>query len=68
MAQPNVVTVEPDPEAVETYRALYEEYRRLHDLFGRGGDDVLRTLKQIKAAALAGSAVSVAALALRTDL
>ncbi len=32
----------------ETYEALYREYVRLHDLFGRGGDDVMRRLKRIQ--------------------
>ena len=32
----------------ETYDKLFAEYRRLHDLFGRGGDDALKTLKGIK--------------------
>ena len=30
------------------YERLYPEYVRLHDLFGRGGDDVMRTLKRIQ--------------------
>jgi L-ribulokinase len=35
----------------ETYEALHREYFRLHDLFGRGGDDVMRRLKRIQLAA-----------------
>ena len=30
------------------YDALYAEYVRLHDLFGRGGDDVMKTLKRLR--------------------
>jgi L-ribulokinase len=30
------------------YDELYGEYVRLHDLFGRGGDDVMRNLKRIQ--------------------
>ena len=30
------------------YEGLYREYVRLHDLFGRGGDDVMRNLKTIQ--------------------
>jgi L-ribulokinase len=30
------------------YDRLYAEYARLHDLFGRHGDDVMRNLKQIQ--------------------
>ena len=40
---------------IATHRAvyddLYREYLRLHDLFGRGGDDVMRNLKRIQRAA-----------------
>jgi L-ribulokinase len=41
----------PDPEAQAVYDVLYREYLRLHDLFGRGGNDVMRTLKGLRAAA-----------------
>ncbi|RKN36498.1 ribulokinase [Micromonospora musae] len=41
----------PDPERVRAYDALYAEYRRLHDHFGRGGDDVLLRLRSIRNAA-----------------
>ena len=40
-------------------RALYGEYVRLHDLFGRGGDDVMRRLKGLRSAG-AGSTPSEA--------
>ncbi|HZQ81432.1 MAG TPA: ribulokinase [Gaiellaceae bacterium] len=32
------------------YDALYAEYLRLHDLFGRGGDDAMRNLRRLRAA------------------
>ena len=38
----------PQPEHRDTYDALYGEYARLHDLFGRGGDDVMRRLKRLR--------------------
>lgn len=38
----------PIPENVEIYDKLYEEYKRLHDYFGRGGNDVMKRLKDIK--------------------
>ena len=38
----------PDPCRHAVYDELYGEYVRLHDLFGRGGDDVMRTLKAIQ--------------------
>jgi L-ribulokinase len=44
---------EPDNARQATYDALYREYRRLHDLFGRHGDDVMRNLKRIQHEAIA---------------
>jgi L-ribulokinase len=41
-------TFRPVPAHREVYDALYEEYVRLHDLFGRDGDDVMRHLKMIQ--------------------
>ncbi|SCG55050.1 ribulokinase [Micromonospora halophytica] len=41
----------PDPERARAYDALYAEYRRLHDHFGRGGDDTLLRLRAIRNAA-----------------
>jgi len=38
----------PNPEAHAMYEKLFAEYERLHDLFGRGGDDVMKNLKDIK--------------------
>ena len=38
----------PRAEHRATYDELYGEYLRLHDLFGRGGDDVMRTLKRLR--------------------
>jgi L-ribulokinase len=38
----------PRPEHRDAYDVLYGEYRRLHDLFGRGGDDVMRRLKHLR--------------------
>lgn len=43
----------PDPAASKAYDALYAEYLRLHDHFGRGGNDVMHRLKQIRREALA---------------
>ncbi|GAA4703000.1 ribulokinase [Phytohabitans rumicis] len=39
---------EPDPERAKAYDALYEEYRLLHDYFGRGTNDVLHRLRKIR--------------------
>lgn len=39
----------PIPENVIAYQKLYEEYKKLHDYFGRGDNDVMKRLKKIKA-------------------
>lgn len=38
----------PIPENISVYDRLYAEYRRLHDYFGRGQNDVMKRLKSIK--------------------
>lgn len=38
----------PIPENVAVYDKLYSEYKILHDYFGRGENDVLKRLKDIK--------------------
>jgi L-ribulokinase len=38
----------PDPRRAAAYRVLFEEYRTLHDWFGRGGNDVLHRLHEIR--------------------
>ena len=43
----------PDPDRHATYDLLYREYLALHDLFGRGGEDVMRRLKRIQLATIA---------------
>jgi L-ribulokinase len=44
-------TFKPNPEAVKVYDKLFGEYMLLHDYFGRGGNDVMKRLKAIKAEA-----------------
>jgi L-ribulokinase len=38
----------PDEARAGAYDALYEHYSRLHDHFGRGGDDVMHALRRIR--------------------
>jgi len=38
----------PDPERAAVYDSLFAEYLTLHDHFGRGGNDVLHRLHEIK--------------------
>jgi L-ribulokinase len=58
MAHLRDVRYEPNPLNRGVYDTLYAEYVRLHDLFGRGGDPVLKTLKRIRLDAIAASKVS----------
>ena len=41
----------PNPDHRAVYDELYGEYVRLHDLFGRGEVDVMKTLRRIRATA-----------------
>jgi L-ribulokinase len=43
----------PDPAAADVYDTLYDHYRRLHDHFGRGGDDVMHALRRARPRELA---------------
>ncbi len=38
----------PIPENVEIYNKLYAEYKILHDYFGKGANDVMKRLKNMK--------------------
>ena len=49
MAHLKEESYKPIPENQVVYGKLYAEYLRLHDYFGRGGNDVMKTLKKIKA-------------------
>jgi L-ribulokinase len=42
----------PNPQARKVYDRLYAEYDLLHDYFGRGGNDVMKRLKGLKAEVL----------------
>ncbi|MEI6603330.1 MAG: ribulokinase [Clostridia bacterium] len=39
----------PNVENGKVYDKLYSEYAQLHDYFGKGGNDVMKRLKQLKA-------------------
>ncbi len=45
----------PIPANQKVYETLFAEYVRLHDYFGRGGNNVMKTLKKIKAEARHGT-------------
>jgi len=49
MAHLKEETFKPIPENQEIYDKLFAEYLRLHDYFGRGENNVMKTLKKIKA-------------------
>jgi L-ribulokinase len=52
MARLKKESFRPQAAAQRVYDALFREYAALHDYFGRGGNDVMKRLKQIKAEAL----------------
>jgi L-ribulokinase len=54
MTRPGSQAFAPAAEAVTVYSELYAEYVRLNDLFGRGGDEVMRNLKRLQAHAFLG--------------
>ncbi len=39
---------EPDPDRHRAYSRLFDEYLQLHDYFGRGGNDVMLRLQQMR--------------------
>ena len=43
----------PDERRADAYDVLYEHYVRLHDHFGRGGDDVMHRLRDVRPRELA---------------
>lgn len=48
MAKISDTVYRPIPENVARYRTIYEEYKTLHDYFGRGANDVMKRLKAMK--------------------
>ena len=48
MAKVKDYTYKPIPENVTAYKKLYAEYKILHDYFGRGANDVMKRLKDIR--------------------
>ena len=48
MASLSDTVYRPDAANHQIYDLLYREYTLLHDRFGRGGDDVMRRLRQIQ--------------------
>jgi L-ribulokinase len=48
MGRREVAVYTPDASRAVAYDALYAEYRTLHDWFGRGGNDVMHRLREIR--------------------
>jgi L-ribulokinase len=51
----------PNPEHRAVYDELYEEYRALHDYFGRGANDVMKRLKALRSRVRSATLPSAAA-------
>ncbi|MBD0378863.1 ribulokinase [Paenibacillus sedimenti] len=48
MARVKEETVKPIPGNVEIYEDLYNQYKRLHDVFGKDADSVMKNVKRIR--------------------
>jgi L-ribulokinase len=48
MGQPHAMVYKPNPAHAEIYSALFKEYARLYDYFGRGENQVMQNLLKIK--------------------
>jgi L-ribulokinase len=48
MAHQRAEKYEPNAESHAIYNRLFAEYVKLHDYFGRGGNDVMKRLKALK--------------------
>ncbi|MBP3965008.1 ribulokinase [Paenibacillus lignilyticus] len=57
MAHIREETFLPIPANEAAYKRLYREYEALHDYFGRGGNPVLKTLKELKSAVKSAKAM-----------
>ena len=57
MARLRDVVYRPDADNHRAYQKLFAEYERLHDLFGRYADPVMKNLKEIKIAVRSGQGV-----------
>jgi L-ribulokinase len=55
MARLKDETFAPIPEHKAVYDVIYAEYARLHDYFGRGENDVMKRLKELKRSVQANS-------------
>jgi len=60
MVRPSVRVYEPRESARATYDALFADYMALHDLFGRGGNDVMRRLRAARSSGAIGRPVAPA--------
>ena len=45
LAKPDLKVYKPNQERHELYSKLYAEYKKLHDYFGKGGNDVMEKLR-----------------------
>lgn len=48
MAKLQPEKIKPLEENTDRYERLYQEYKKLHDFFGRGENNVMKTLKELK--------------------
>ncbi|GAB3537705.1 ribulokinase [Arthrobacter tecti] len=58
MGSVNRAAYTPDPDRADAYDLLYAEYEQLHDYFGRGSNQVMRRLKELRRAAYSQATVN----------
>jgi L-ribulokinase len=58
MSKVSSTVYSPNPESAAVYDKIYAEYKRLFDYFGRGENNVMKTLKAIREKAFAGYQVN----------
>ncbi len=58
----------PKPDHVARYAKLYAEYKTLHDYFGRGANNVMKRLKELKQTAKSQSDVQTPSLQLELEV
>ncbi|NJC21013.1 L-ribulokinase [Arthrobacter pigmenti] len=58
MGSVNRAAYTPDPDRADAYDLLYAEYEQLHDYFGRGSNQVMRRLKELRRAAYSKATVN----------
>lgn len=58
MARVQEKSYKPNAERAQVYEEIYKEYSKLHDYFGRGENDVMKTLRSVRDNAKGGTVLA----------